>query len=99
MTNSSERTRRYDQIGSAVRHLKFLRDDEVAAFQGLFLLAPKMQKKLVYRLSTEQTPVLLRMAREHGRFFGCSTRNTESAKIAGDFSFLINVIRNRNNKH
>jgi hypothetical protein len=64
MTNSSEQTMQYDQIGSDARHLKFLREDEIAAFQGLFLLAPKKHEKLIYRLSTGQTSILLRMTRD-----------------------------------
>ena len=84
----------YEQIGTAVRHLKVFGEDEIAAFQGLFLLAPKQHEKLVYRLSTEQTRVLLRMARDpaRSRCYGRDHGRSESLKVAHDFTFLIKLL-------
>jgi transposase-like protein len=86
----------YNEIGKAARQLKYFGDDEIAAFQGLFMLAPQKHEELVERLSTEQKGILLRMARDSVRVHGREAIRSQSSKIVRDFSFLICILQEKN---
>jgi transposase-like protein len=86
----------YDELGRAVRQLKYFGDDEIAAFQGLFMLSPRKHEKLVERLSTKQKGILLCMARDSVRVHEKEVAMSQSSKVVRDFSFLICILQEKN---
>jgi hypothetical protein len=84
-----------DEIGRAARRLQYFEMDEVAAFQGLFMLSPQKHEELVDRLSTEQRRMLLRMIWESGCVTSTDAMKPECAEILYDFDFLMRILQEK----